>query len=334
MTSVKGALGESGASGSAACVAALLCGRAGRVPPISGLATPDAAARPRCGLQPRAVDAPGPIALVNSFASGGASVQRRAARRRLRSKLDNSSTDLFLHGRVAIVTGGSRGIGRGIAELLVERGAAVGIAYREREEAAREFEASVRAAGGRAWAGQCDVADEKSVAAFFEQAVLELGPVDILVNNAGVSRDAHIALLGLPQWQQVMQVNLDGVYHCVRAVVRGMLLRRWGRIINVSSPSARMPLRWPERVRRIQGGARRPDARVVARPRGQGRARQRRLPGLIDTEMLDTMPAAGARGAPAGGRRRPHRHAARSGRAGGVSRVRGVELCHRAGHRG
>ena len=156
--------------------------------------------------------------------------------------MDHSSTDLFLHGRVAVVTGGSRGIGRGIAELLIERGAAVGIAYREREEDARAFEAAMRSAGGRAWAGKCDVADEKSVTAFFEQVVSELGPVDILVNNAGVSRDAHIALLGLPQWQQVMHVNLDGVYHCVRAVVRGMLLRRWGRIINVSSPSARMPL--------------------------------------------------------------------------------------------
>jgi len=206
--------------------------------------------------------------------------------------LDTSSTDLFLHGRVAVVTGGSRGIGRGIAELLAERGAAVGIAFREREEPAREFEASVRTAGRRAWAGRCDVADEKSVADFFEQAVLELGPVDILVNNAGVSRDAHIALLGFPQWRSVMQVNLDGVYHCVRAVVRGMLLRRWGRIINVSSPSARMPLSGQSAYAASKAaleGFTRALSRDLA---GKGVLVNAVSPGLIDSEMLDTMPPA------------------------------------------
>jgi 3-oxoacyl-[acyl-carrier protein] reductase len=206
--------------------------------------------------------------------------------------LDKSSEDLFLHGRVAIVTGGSRGIGRGIAELLAERGAAVGIAYREREELAREFEASVRAAGGRAWAGRCDVADEMNVAKFFEQAVLELGPVDILVNNAGLARDTHIALLGLPQWQQVMHVNLDGVYHCVRAVVRGMLLRRWGRIINVSSPSARMPLRGQSAYAASKAGLE-GFTRALSRDlASRGVLVNAVSPGLIDTEMLAAMPDA------------------------------------------
>ena len=202
------------------------------------------------------------------------------------------STDLFLHGRVAIVTGGSRGIGRGIAELLVERGAAVGIAYREREDDARAFEAAMRAAGGRAWAGKCDVSDEKSVAAFFEHAVAELGPVDILVNNAGVSRDAHIALLGLPQWQQVMHVNLDGVYHCVRAVVRGMLLRRWGRIINVSSPSARMPLPGQSAYAASKAGLEGLTRALSRDLAAKGVLVNAVSPGLVETEMLDTMPAA------------------------------------------
>ena len=206
--------------------------------------------------------------------------------------MDTSSTDLFLHGRVAIVTGGSRGIGRGIAELLIERGAAVGIAYRERDEDARAFEAAMRAAGGRAWAGKCDVGDEKSVTAFFEQAVSELGPVDILVNNAGVSRDAHIALLGLSQWQQVMRVNLDGAYHCVRAVVRGMLLRRWGRIINVSSPSARMPLAGQSAYAASKAGLE-GFTRALSRDlAGKGVLVNAVSPGLIDTDMLEGMAAA------------------------------------------
>lgn len=207
--------------------------------------------------------------------------------------MDHSSTDLFLHGRVAVVTGGSRGIGRGIAELLIERGAAVGIAYREREEDARAFEEAMRASGGRAWAGKCDVADETSVTNFFEQAVSELGPVDILVNNAGVSHDAHIALLGLPQWQQVMHVNLDGVYHCVRAVVRGMLLRRWGRIINVSSPSARMPLAGQSAYAASKAGLEGLTRALSRDLAGKGVLVNAVSPGLIDTDMLDSMaPAA------------------------------------------
>ena len=126
--------------------------------------------------------------------------------------------------------------------MLAAKGAAVGVAFHEREAPAREIEAAVRAGGGRAWAGQCDVGDEASVAAFFEQAAAALGPVDILVNNAGIARDAHVMFLDSARWHEVLSVNLDAAYHCVRAVVRGMLLRRWGRIINVSSPSARMPL--------------------------------------------------------------------------------------------
>jgi 3-oxoacyl-[acyl-carrier protein] reductase len=206
--------------------------------------------------------------------------------------LNTSSTDLFLHGRVAVVTGGSRGIGRGIAELLVERGAAVAIAYREREEEARVFEAAMQAAGGRAWAGKCDVADEKSVTTFFAQVVSELGPAYILVNNAGVSRDAHIALLGPPQWQQVMDVNLDGVYHCVRAVVRGMLLRRWGRIINVSSASARLPLPGQSAYAASKAGLE-GFTRALSRDlAGKGILVNAIAPGLIETDMLDAMPAA------------------------------------------
>lgn len=206
--------------------------------------------------------------------------------------MNQSSAEPFLEGRVAVVTGGSRGIGRAIAEVLAERGASVGVAYREREEAARDFEETVRSTGGRAWAGRCDVADEKSVAAFFAQAVQQLGPVDILVNNAGVARDAHIALLGQPQWQHVMQVNLDGVYHCVRAVVRGMLLRRWGRIINVSSPSARMPLSGQSAYAASKAGLEGLTRALSRDLAGKGVLVNAVSPGLIETEMLDTMSTA------------------------------------------
>ena len=150
--------------------------------------------------------------------------------------------DQQLSGRVAVVTGGSRGIGRAIVALLAARGARVAVGYRTREAEASEAAAAIRAEGGTAWAGRCDVADESSVAAFFEAVARELGPVDILVNNAGVTGDAHIMLLDTARWAEVVGTNLHGAYFCTRAVVRGMLGRRWGRIINISSPSAHFPL--------------------------------------------------------------------------------------------
>ena len=194
-----------------------------------------------------------------------------------------------LAGRVAVVTGGSRGIGRAVADLLAARGAAVAIAYREREAPAREFETVVRASGGCAWAGQCDVGDESSVAAFFDQATRELGPVDILVNNAGVVRDAHLVFLDSARWQEVMNVNLNAAYHCVRAVVRSMLLRRWGRIINVSSPSARMPLAGQAAYAASKAGLEGLTRALSRELASKGVLVNAVAPGLIDTDMLNGM---------------------------------------------
>ena len=199
---------------------------------------------------------------------------------------------MSLDGRVAVVTGGSRGIGRAIVEKLSERGAAVGIAFREREQPARELETAIKARGARAWAGQCNVADEAEVSAFFEQAVAALGPIDILVNNAGIARDANVVLMGKSRWDEVLGVNLDGAYHAVRAVVSGMLIRGWGRIINISSPSARMPLPG-------QAGYAASKAGLEGFTRGLSRDLAAKgvlvnavSPGLIETELLDTMPLA------------------------------------------
>jgi 3-oxoacyl-[acyl-carrier protein] reductase len=202
------------------------------------------------------------------------------------------TSDLDLSGRVAVVTGGSRGIGRGIAELLAERGATVAITYLSSEEGAREIERAAELRGQRIRAGRCDVADPQSVAAFFETVTRDLGPVDVLVNNAGVTRDAHIVMMDAPRWELVLRTNLDGAYHCVRAVARGMLLRRWGRIVNVTSPSATMPLPGQANYAASKAG-------LV----GLTRALSRELgphgvlvnavsPGMIDTEMLAAMPAA------------------------------------------
>jgi 3-oxoacyl-[acyl-carrier protein] reductase len=203
-----------------------------------------------------------------------------------------SRDHLSLSGRVAVVTGGSRGIGRGIVEVLADRGAAVGIAFRQREASARELESSILAVGGKAWAGQCDVADASSVSAFFEQVVGALGEVDILVNNAGVTHGANVLFLDRARWDQVMNVNLDAAYHCVRAVVRGMLLRRWGRIINISSASARKPMAGQASYAASKAGLEGLTRALSRELAGQGVLVNAVAPGLIETEMLDSISAA------------------------------------------
>jgi 3-oxoacyl-[acyl-carrier protein] reductase len=200
-----------------------------------------------------------------------------------------TSTDFSLNGRVAVVTGGSRGIGAGIVELLVERGAAVGFTFHQQEEPARALEASIRERGGRGLTAQCDVADDAAVNEFFTRIAAELGPVDILVNNAGIARDVHVAFLDPVRWDSVLDLNLRAAYTCVRAVVRGMLLRRWGRILNISSPSARMPLPGQTAYAASKAGL-----------EGFTRALSRDLapkgilvnavsPGLIGTDMLNSL---------------------------------------------
>jgi 3-oxoacyl-[acyl-carrier protein] reductase len=192
--------------------------------------------------------------------------------------------------KVAVVTGGSRGIGRAIADVLAERGAAVAIAFKESEELARQVVAGIGHNGGRAWCGQCDVADESSVNDFFERAVAALGPVDILVNNAGVARDTHALMLDRARWDAVLRVNLDGAYYCTRAAMRGMLLRRWGRIINVSSPSAVMPLAGQASYAASKAGLE-GFTRALSRDlAAKGVLVNAIAPGLIETDMLVNMP--------------------------------------------
>ena len=197
-----------------------------------------------------------------------------------------------LSGRTAVVTGGSRGIGRAIAEVLAERGARVAIAFRNREDLAHEVVAGITSNGGAAWSAPCDVADEASVNRFFEQAAAALGGVDILVNNAGITRDTHALMLDRSRWDDVLSVNLDGAYLCTRAAMRGMLLRRWGRIINVSSPSAVMPLPGQASYAASKAGLEGLTRALSRDLASKGVLVNAVAPGLIETDMLVNMPAA------------------------------------------
>jgi 3-oxoacyl-[acyl-carrier protein] reductase len=140
-----------------------------------------------------------------------------------------------LSGRAAIVTGGSRGIGRAIAVSLAERGAGVAVNYVANAAAAEETAALVRSCGGECMTEQADVRRPEDVQRLFDDTVAAFGKVDILVNNAGVTRDSLLLRMSEEQWDEVMETNLRSVFLCTRAVLRPMLRQRWGRIINVGS---------------------------------------------------------------------------------------------------
>jgi len=140
-----------------------------------------------------------------------------------------------LAGQVAVVTGGSRGIGRAIAEALAAMQAHVVINYVTNQAAAEETRQRIEATGGHATLCRFDVADAQATAQAFSSILDDCGHIDILVNNAGVTRDTLVLRMKEEDWQQVLQVNLSGIYHCSKAAIRPMIRQRHGRIINITS---------------------------------------------------------------------------------------------------
>ncbi len=145
---------------------------------------------------------------------------------------------LSLHGRVAFVTGSSRGIGRAVALELAHWGADVAVHARTNIELAEAVAAEIRTLGRRAVAVLADVREKAQVEAAADRVKAELGPVDILVNNAGTRQDGPFILMGDAKWEEVMNVNLRGTVYATKAFVRGMMTRRWGRVVNIVSPTA------------------------------------------------------------------------------------------------
>lgn len=142
---------------------------------------------------------------------------------------------MLLDGKVALVTGASRGIGRAIALRLAAEGAKVVINYAGNEKAAEETKAAIEAAGGAAICVRANVADAAEVAAMFEQAVEAFGTVDILVNNAGITRDGLLMRMKEEDFDAVIATNLKGVYLCTKAATKIMMKKRSGRIVNMTS---------------------------------------------------------------------------------------------------
>jgi 3-oxoacyl-[acyl-carrier protein] reductase len=144
-----------------------------------------------------------------------------------------------LKNRVALVTGGSRGIGRAVAISLADAGAAVAVNYREKATEARNVVEAIRGAGGRAIDVAADVSQAADVAGMIAAVERELGPVDVLVNNAGIGLVRGVDDLTEDDFDHTIAVNLKSVFLCTQAVVPGMRARKWGRIVNISSGAAR-----------------------------------------------------------------------------------------------
>jgi 3-oxoacyl-[acyl-carrier protein] reductase len=142
-------------------------------------------------------------------------------------------------GRVALVTGGSRGIGKAIAVSLADAGAAVAVNYLEQVAAAEAVAEGIRAKGGRALAVGADVSKADAVARMVAAVERSLGPVDVLVNNAGVGLVRNVDTLTEADFDLTIAVNLKSVFLCTQAVIPGMRARGWGRIVNISSGAAR-----------------------------------------------------------------------------------------------
>jgi 3-oxoacyl-[acyl-carrier protein] reductase len=138
-------------------------------------------------------------------------------------------------GRVALVTGGSRGIGRAIALQLAADGHAVVVNYSANSSAASEVVKSIESAGGRAIAAKGDVSDPEQVGQVFDLISAELGTVDVLVNNAGITKDNLLLRMSQEDFDSVIQTNLRSAFLCTKSSLRGMLKARWGRIISIAS---------------------------------------------------------------------------------------------------
>lgn len=145
-----------------------------------------------------------------------------------------------LQGQVALVTGASRGIGRAVALALAAEGAQVVVNYARSSEAAEALVAQITAAGGSALALQADVSKADQVEALVNGSLEKFGRIDVLVNNAGITRDTLLLRMKPEDWQAVIDLNLTGVFLCTRAVAKGMLKQRSGRIINMASVAGQM----------------------------------------------------------------------------------------------
>lgn len=191
-------------------------------------------------------------------------------------------------GQTVIVTGGTRSIGRAVSELFLQSGARVIATYASNDDAANQFLAEIDSPD--LFLEKFDVADYEAVEAFFKGYADKYGTLDVLVNNSGIRRDSILAMMSFEDWKRVIDVNLSGVFNMSRFAVREMMTSRYGRIINLTSPSGKFGFEGQSNYAASKAG-------MIALSRSLSKEVAKRKitvncvsPGFIETDLISDLP--------------------------------------------
>ena len=195
-----------------------------------------------------------------------------------------------LTGRTALVTGGSRGIGRAIALALAEEGADVAVNYVSSEGAAREVIAQIEKTGRRGILAQADVSDFPDTFRMAQNVTREFGHLDILVNNAGINSDKTFVKMDHASWRKVLSINLDGVFNCTKVFVDQMLKQNYGRVVNITSVIGQIGNFGQANYAASKAGVAAFTKSLAKELAGKGVTVNAVAPGFIETEMVNNIP--------------------------------------------